>query len=713
MHTEQDTGNTDDEHSKRLSGNSGELRALNELKGNFIIPGYQRGYRWNDQQINDFLNDIFEFYEQFKNGKESKIYFLQPIMVMERYSDGAGEEEKCPEINIVDGQQRLTTVFLLNAVLLNQYDERIQGKIDNSRCQSAKSDFIDYTLSINTRNKSTKFLKYIGKFIKRRKKYINNKKFIDRRNLHFNNIDLQFLYNAYMTIIEYIENIEKNINQKNREIINWSEFYRVFAKQVKVLWYVIDDSDSSGEIAAFTRLNSGKIPLTNAELSRAALLNPAYYKSQNSKDANENLPDIETERGLISVGWDNLEYELRKPEFWGFLGFSENDYSSNVKDRRNRSFEDERYQTRIDFLLDFHFNKKSDEDNKLASFMALEKELKNAEAEKFAQKNVKQIWESIQLDLWKLQTWYDDNDLYHWIGYLFAEKQMNQYLFSDFKELEKDKLKEEVKGNIKSFYPDLETVLEYTYETDRAGCERALFLYNVEYVRSMKTTGKKPRYDFSAHHQKKWSIEHIKAQNVEGLNTKEQWLIWLEGHLEVVASISPRGEDRKKDDLKKDGSRKEDNLQSDNLRRKDDLQPLSKHVEELMDKLKSSELFEYSEPFKLPDTKEEFLRLSKRILEFFDDRTGPTEVIDNRLHELSNLALLDRTANSALNNSIFRVKQNKIVEEMKQGNFIPPATQAVFLRLFSMEEQGHLYWTAKDRKAYQDDIKEKLEYLLG
>ena len=299
MHTEQNTGITSDEHSKRISGNSGELRALNELKGNFIIPGYQRGYRWNKQQIDDFLNDIFEFYEQFKNGKENKIYFLQPVIVMESYNDGTGKEEKCPEINIVDGQQRLTTVFLLNAVLLNQYDERIQGKIDNSRCQSAKSDFIDYTLTIKTRNKSTKFLKYIGKFIKRRKKYINNKKFIDRRKLYFNNIDLQFLYNAYMTIIEYIKKIENDIEEKIIEIINWSEFYEIFANQVKVLWYVIDDSDSSGEIAAFTRLNSGKIPLTNAELSRATLLNPAYYKSENNKNDNENLPDIETERGLI------------------------------------------------------------------------------------------------------------------------------------------------------------------------------------------------------------------------------------------------------------------------------------------------------------------------------------------------------------------------------------------------------------------------------
>lgn len=693
MSTDQNTGITSGKHSKRPSGNSGELRALIELEGNFIIPGYQRGYRWNDQQINDFLNDIFEFYEKFKNGKENKIYFLQPVVVMENYSEetGSDEKENEPEINIVDGQQRLTTVLLLNSILLNKYVPKnidylfsndITIKNDESRRNINKNKFINYTLTINTREESDEFLKRIAKGIEPTEKECVS-------------IDLYFLYNAYDKIRRYINNnVDKNIN--------WIEFYGIFANQVKVLWYVIDNSDSGGEIAAFTRLNSGKIPLTNAELSRAALLNPAYYKSKDNKDDNQNLPDIETERGLISVGWDNLEYELRKPEFWGFLGFSENNRLSN--------FKDERYQTRIDFLLDFHFNKKSNEDNKLASFLALGEELKNAEKDKFSKKNVKQIWESIQLDLWKLQTWYDDNDLYHWIGYLFAEKQMNQALFLNFKNLEKDALKKKVKSIVKEFYPDEDKFGEYTYDTNKEECKKFLFLYNVEFVRSMKTAGKKPRYDFSAHNQKKWTIEHINAQNVEGLNTKEQWLTWLEGHLEVLTVIFPR------DDLqKKEVSRKKDDRQ-----KKNDLQHLSDRVEELMEKIKSSErfksseLFEYSKQFKLPETKDEFLTLSECILRFFDKRAGKTDAQDdNDIHELSNLALLDGSANSVLNNSIFRVKQNKIVEEMKQGNFIPPATQAVFLRLFSMEEQGHLYWTMKDRQAYQDDIKAKRKGLLG
>ncbi|CAM1632520.1 Domain of unknown function DUF262 [Bartonella apihabitans] len=710
MHTEQNTGIIDHKHSKRPSGNSGELRALIELEGNFIIPGYQRGYRWNDQQIYDFLNDIFEFYEQFKNGKENKIYFLQPVVVMENYNEGTGNDEKEnePEINIVDGQQRLTTVLLLNAVLLNPsnnyvpknidyrksikkqldrdaiyyeffdkaihyiFSDEVEAKNDKPRFNIKKNKFINYTLTINTRNESDEFLKRVAKGIEPTKQECAS-------------IDLYFLYKAYDKIKQYLYKMDK-------KGINWSEFYKIFANQIKVLWYVIDNNDSSGEIAAFTRLNSGKIPLTNAELSRAALLNPAYYKSKDNKDDNQNLPDIETERGLISIGWDNLEYELRKPEFWGFLGFSENDCSSNVKDQRNKSFEDERYQTRIDFLLDFHFSQKNKEDNtknkdedntensnrdrNLPPFIKLEDELKEAKKNNFSTNNVKQIWESIQLDLWKLQTWYDDNDLYHWIGYLFAEKRMNPDLFSKFKDLKKDELKEEVKGYIASFYRDLDTALEYTYDTNEPGCERLLFLYNVEYVRSMKTTGTKHRYDFSAHHQKKWTIEHINAQNVEGLNTKEQWLIWLKSHVKVLSSIFLEGKNQETEVIGR--------------------------VNELIDKL------ERSDQSKSSDLRNEFLMLSNEIVEKINDVYGIKD-----LHELSNLALLDGSANSVLNNSIFRVKQNKIIEEMKQGNFIPPATQAVFLRLFSMEEQDHLYWTANDRKAYLGDIKEKLTYLLG
>lgn len=82
---------------------------------NFNIPNYQRGYRWTYRQITELLGDIYEF---CTNGKNQNYYCIQPLVVMEK--------EKT--INVIDGQQRLTTIDLilkaLNQSLFNLSYER-------------------------------------------------------------------------------------------------------------------------------------------------------------------------------------------------------------------------------------------------------------------------------------------------------------------------------------------------------------------------------------------------------------------------------------------------------------------------------------------------------------------------------------------------------------------------------------------------------------
>lgn len=69
----------------------------------FLIPSYQRGYRWSDIQVNALLNDVYDFYES-RTDAQAK-YCLQPIVVT-RSSDGKSWE-------VIDGQQRLTTLWLI------------------------------------------------------------------------------------------------------------------------------------------------------------------------------------------------------------------------------------------------------------------------------------------------------------------------------------------------------------------------------------------------------------------------------------------------------------------------------------------------------------------------------------------------------------------------------------------------------------------------
>lgn len=74
----------------------------------FLIPDYQRGYRWETQQVTDLLNDISFFYKEFPG----ESYSMQPIVV----------KRKNGKWEVVDGQQRLTTVLLiLQALGLKNY----------------------------------------------------------------------------------------------------------------------------------------------------------------------------------------------------------------------------------------------------------------------------------------------------------------------------------------------------------------------------------------------------------------------------------------------------------------------------------------------------------------------------------------------------------------------------------------------------------------
>ncbi len=73
-----------------------------------IIPTYQRSYEWGADQINDFMEDL---YEEADTKEDSSRYFFGPVITNTRESDGRKVEE------IIDGQQRLTTSTIFLAVL--------------------------------------------------------------------------------------------------------------------------------------------------------------------------------------------------------------------------------------------------------------------------------------------------------------------------------------------------------------------------------------------------------------------------------------------------------------------------------------------------------------------------------------------------------------------------------------------------------------------
>ena len=59
-----------------------ELKCIKSLEGlSFYIPNYQRGYRWTTQQVEDLLNDIYDFVNKSHQGDD--FYCVQPLVVKE------------------------------------------------------------------------------------------------------------------------------------------------------------------------------------------------------------------------------------------------------------------------------------------------------------------------------------------------------------------------------------------------------------------------------------------------------------------------------------------------------------------------------------------------------------------------------------------------------------------------------------------------------
>ena len=90
-----------------------ELKTVNDLLGeNFYIPHYQRGYRWTSQQVNDLLNDIWSFSRKPATEiVQGEFYCLQPVVVKKKTWNEDGYDINGYEV--IDGQQRLTTLFII------------------------------------------------------------------------------------------------------------------------------------------------------------------------------------------------------------------------------------------------------------------------------------------------------------------------------------------------------------------------------------------------------------------------------------------------------------------------------------------------------------------------------------------------------------------------------------------------------------------------
>lgn len=437
----------------------------------FRIPAYQRGYRWKKDDVTRLLTDLKEFLDEGKTGRP--FYCLQPLVVkkVKRLPDDASSQVELWEV--VDGQQRLTTLFLLWKFLNGQPP---------------------YSLVYVTRERSKHFLDSIS----------------EKTQNEVTNIDFHHIYHAYLAIQHWFNN---NSDQQDhfRKLLADS---KPNGRNVRLIWYEIGVDDDA--VAAFTRLNVGKIPLTDEELIRALFL-------RNHKGGT--LADAAFQHRL-ALEWDMIETSLQAPDFWGFVSNQTGPEGGRIR------------------LL---FELCAPEGTSIADhgiFQHYEARLKGA-----SPKELRSEWQRIVSHFELLQEWYRVPELFHLIGFLATilekgdvstlRKRLTEASHTT-KPVFAKKLRSEIR---KALIGGAKTVNAWVSELDyQENSKRilpVLALFNIATL--LQTKSVQSRFPFHLFHGNAWDLEHVQSQAGDGLGDRKLQLEWLKAcEDELVKEANPQ-----------------------------------------------------------------------------------------------------------------------------------------------------------------------------
>ena len=447
-----------------MAENKIELKSVSELlEMKFFIPSYQRGYRWTDLQIENLLNDILEF----SKGVDGDFYCLQPLVVKEQKKDLLAEIKQANSIEdeenllkgkwtVIDGQQRLTTIYLILKAL------------ENEKCPSIEYERDSYIQVCNSSDEIKK-----------------------------DNIEIYHLTSAKHFIDRWIH-IEKRadeekkwINPKNIEI-DTKKFCNKILEQTKFIFYNVGDVSEEQEHDIFNNLNSGKIALTNAELIKALFLNKA---------GKEDIAHREVEQRLLADEFDQIERTLRQDKFWYFLAGNTPQPSSCVNLlfdlMLESSVQNGKYRTDEPIRTFFYFN-----------------DLINGNESEDSYKESKIIWEKVRKVFHIMEGWFNDSVMYNLIGYHRAAnggKTLCEIYKKFCEEKSKNEFKkwlvDECKNHID--YPD--GFMQLRYDENKDKVFNLLLLFNIATLNGRPQEAVK--FSYANFHKYNWDVEHISPQN--------------------------------------------------------------------------------------------------------------------------------------------------------------------------------------------------------
>ncbi len=624
----------------------------------FYIPSYQRGYRWTVKQVGDLLRDLLCFANDFTiertEKKKDQFYCLQPIIarpitdeekLKSIFRDEYNEDIKEHGVwEIIDGQQRLTTIYLLYKYLLDQkgWDaEKLKEEEDGKEL---------YHIYYATRDSSAKFLESLSMSM------IN-----DSCEEEFKgNVDFFHMTNAFKYIAEWIKKDGKDINLRynlggSLDNVRTS-FFKLLngtsdtkGDSVQVLWYEIAESKEKNTIKEFQKINTGKIRLTDAELIKGLFLLKKNFTAG----------DKYIKQSELALEWEFIENTLHTNNFWYFLQRKGSDMPNRIDflfhliykkhvlqhiqeeewDRILRSVDEKLMDPRQSEIFRFYYNRfegKMGED---------------------LQQEVATAWNEVMELFRTLDDWFCSPSTYNFIGLLSqcGEDLCRLILhFDRMPELSSKAdfecyLKKRISYHLRGIKIDNDRKLFLNTYKERDNIYKLLLTLNIhllnEQNQQFESDSDVYKFPFDVLCAQNWDIEHIDSFHTNALKKEEDKIAWIN------TAMEDRSEELTNEEREQ----------------------IQKNLDE-----------------KAYDIAIGILKKNAKEL----------EVDEEIKNSIGNLTLLDATTNRTYGNSLFCTKRRIIIERIKQGVFIPIATQYIFAKFFDLKGTNRSLWTEEDMNAY-------------
>ena len=625
------------------------IASLLDGKNYFYIPSYQRGYRWTHKQVDDLLNDLYSFMKQPETEFKGSFYCLQPVIVKEiadadvrRMAMGEASHDSDNKLwELVDGQQRLTTIYILLRYLITK------SKITEEEFLEDYSSSL-YHMYYEARPESKVVLEKLG---------TDEVKLQSR-----NNIDATHLTNAYHYIEQWFADVSKgqalsklyNHGESQKPRPMREDFLKLLTessdqKSVEVIWYQLCGDVNVDPIREFTRINNGRIPLTDTELVKALFL-----QKRNYIQGDKILQQVK-----VSMQWEYIENTLQADDFWCFIS----DKGIDVEDRMGT-------------LLKLVYLKHTDDDVQAIEpgdvFRYYYSQFESVIGGN-VQAHVKSMWTEIVDTFHTLEDWYESPDIYNYVGFLI---QSGVSLVTIYQEYEKN-LKSEnpvpfltlVEKEIRQLMQDIDMEKEgdgsYRITTEyqnRPKIRKILLLLNInvlsQQLKKINTNNEETlseanvfKFPFDLYKSQQWDIEHIDSATTNDLKSTEDKKDWVDSSVaEIWGNISQA----------------------------------PKNIQDAYNNGNWDSL----------------IGLIK------EDQNEDEE--DKNF--IGNLTLLDSATNREYQNALFCRKRKYIIQKISEGRYFLTCTQYVFLKFFddSINSTDRAKWTKADKEKYHSYIVKQL-----